>query len=62
MDAQPIKPEPAAAVDALWHSLGTPAAELRLEWTLPTGEQARAGRLFECQGAAMPPVAPVNRC
>lgn len=38
MEAQPVKSEPAAADSAQWSSLGTPAAELRLEWTLPTGE------------------------
>lgn len=29
---------------AVWHSLGTPASELRLEWTLPTGEALLGGK------------------
>ncbi|KAI7841954.1 hypothetical protein COHA_004481 [Chlorella ohadii] len=41
MEAQPVKSEPAAADSAQWSSLGTPAAELRLEWTLPTGQSFR---------------------
>ncbi|PRW59786.1 N-glycosylase DNA lyase OGG1 [Chlorella sorokiniana] len=41
MEAQPVKPEPAAVDGGHWRSLGTPAAELRLEWTLPTGQSFR---------------------
>ena len=29
------------ADQSVWQSLGTPASELRLEWTLPTGQSFR---------------------
>lgn len=46
MEAAPATPAAAAvkeelAEEAGWCSLGTPAAELRLEWTLPTGQSFR---------------------
>ena len=44
MSAAEAMPEPAVKVEDAeqgWHSLGTQADELRLEWTLPTGQSFR---------------------
>ena len=43
--AMALKEEPAE--ESGWRSLGTPAAELRLEWTLPTGQSFRWRRAGE---------------
>ena len=43
--AMALKQEPAE--ESGWCSLGTPAAELRLEWTLPTGQSFRWRRAGE---------------